>query len=112
MVGRVAGEMDDFCLRISGLEDLVLVVEEAVESTLQFVGWHAVFVSEGLLDLGDPLADADGQCGALDTGHNSLDIRGCGQVVGMGVYFEDANDVVALCFDCCDQVKDPYIIIA
>ena len=36
MVGRVAGEMDDFCLRISGLEDLVLVVEEAVESNLQF----------------------------------------------------------------------------
>lgn len=104
MVGRVAGEMDDFCLRISGSEDLVLVFEEAVESNLQFVGRHAVFVSESLLDLGDPLADADGRRGAY--------IRGCGQVVGMGVYLEDAKDVVALCFDCCDQVKDPYIIIA
>jgi hypothetical protein len=70
-----------------------------VESMFEFASRHAVFCPESLLDLGDPLADTDGRLGALSMAKDLLEIRGRGQVVGVGVCFEDANDVVALCFD-------------
>ena len=98
MVGRVARKMDDFCFEISDVKDLV-VVEEMVESVFKLADWHAVFLSERLLDLSDPFADADGRLEALDTVQNLLEIRGRGQVVCVSVRFEDSNDVVALRFD-------------
>jgi hypothetical protein len=68
------------------------------------IGRHAVIFSEGLLDLGDTFVDANGRRRALDTGHDLLNIRGHSQVVGVGACFEDADDLVALGFDRCDQV--------
>jgi hypothetical protein len=61
VVGRMAGEMDDyFCSKIPNREGLV-VIEEMVESIFQLTGRHAVLRPERLLDLGDSLADTDGR---------------------------------------------------
>jgi hypothetical protein len=46
------------------------------------------------MDLGDPLAGADGRIEALDAVKDLLEIRGRGQVVSVSVCFGHANDVV------------------
>ena len=85
MVGCVAGEMDGLCFQTSNVKHLV-VVKELVKHLGVLVLRDPISLTKQPLDLSDTLSDPDERLvTSLLQRKAVLQIRRCGQVIGVGV---------------------------